>query len=658
MAARGENEKRARINLRPFLLCALSLAFGISLCGSLRLGGFSPSDLILPLLIVLFAFFPFSKRRILFLALCFPIAAGVGALAIHLRIETYTARAEAGEYRLSGTVEEATQKRGYCVAVLRGLAFDGTPRSGKCRVYLSGDVRAGDELTLTARVSPVDTDGFFEDSFTRYLFAEGINYTASASETEKTGRSHNPFLLLDSALYDRLHDNMERDEADVAYALLTGSPGSIESGLSDSMRQGGIAHIFAVSGLHIGILYGAAYFIFKPLRRYRFLPALALAVLYAALCGFSVSSVRALLTCAFHGANGALGRKPDFLSSVSLAAALILLFSPAEWYSVGLRLSFGAALGLALLGGQIGRLLRRIRLPKALSGYLGASLSVQIFTFPVMIESFGYVSAWGTALNLLVVPLLPVLFLGLLLCTAFALAIPPAASFFLFFPEKLLSLFLLLFSWADFSFVITGFALGTGGVVLVAGMLALSEKFRLKTCGKAVAAIGLSVLFSAILVSENVVFSGCRLDVYARENRSALLVRTAGERVLVLDGRISVSDCEDFLRRLMSGTLTAAVVIGNDEEAGINIAAFLPAEGIRARDEIETGLSETPVFFGREFSYGSLSFRYEGPGKLLLLTENVAVEIDFTGPSALGADLFIGGARGRYYLKDGQIRQS
>ena len=659
MKEEQKSENANRINFRPILFCALGLVMGIFLYAKIRFGGLVPSDFLFAALFFLFAVFPLKKVRTLavFLSLC--LFAGAGALALHLYTERFLPAAAEGEYRLTGTVTSVSAGQGYSVLVLDDLTFDGEEQRGKCRAVYGGNVRPGDILSAQAKVQPVDADDL-SDPYVQSDFSKGVRYTASLTSAERTGRSNNLFLRMNAALYDTLHGNMERDEADLAYALLTGNAGGMDEDLSEAVRRGGIAHIFAVSGLHIGILYAAAYACFPFLKKYRFLPALLLSLLYCGLCNFTVSSVRAVIMCGTLGVTRAFGKKYDFLESVSLAALLTLLILPQQWFSAGMRLSYGACLGLALLAAPLRRVFRRVRFPRFLAEYLSASLSVQIFLFPVMLETFGYVSALAAVVNLFIAPVVPVLFLGTLLCALLALVVPPAAGFFLLFPEGMFSTFLYVFSVLDVSLVIAGFALGAGSAVFLTGCVALSGRVRLSGRGKGAAAVALAALFLLVTVLQNVVFTGCRIEVLSRNGNSAALVRTGQESVLLIDGEISVSDCEDFLDRTYGGRLSAVVVLAEDELSGVNTACFLPAEEVRVCDECETGLKKETLS-GRAFTVGGLTFRFESRSKLMMLAEGCAVEFDFEGTEALGADLFVGEAEGRakrlnYLLKDAIIK--
>lgn len=658
MEERKKTERLARLNFRPVLFCAFGLAFGIFLYAKIRFGGLAPSDFLFAALFLLFALFPLGKSRLLAVLLTVLSFAAVGVLGIHLYTERFSATVAAGEYRLTGTAVSVSQKDGYAAVVLDDLYFDGVAQSGKCRVMLGEDVRPADILVLTARVAPVGTETLGSDPYVQSDYSKGIRYCASSSSFERVGRSGNPFLRLNAALYDAFHSNMEESAADLSYALLTGNSGGIDEGLSSTVRRGGVAHIFAVSGLHIGILYSAVYFLCRPLKKYRVLPALALSLAYCALCNFTASSVRALIMCAVLSCNGALGRKHDFLTSVSIAALLTLLFAPQQWFSAGMKLSYGACLGLALFSGPLTRLFARLKFPRFLRDYLASCLAVQIFTLPLLLEAFGYFPLLGIWLNFVFLPLLPLVFLGTLLCAVLALVIPPAASVFLLFPGGVFSAFEYLISFAEEAAIVSGFALGTGAVVWLIGCVLLSERFRLSLRWKSLSFAALSVLFALTVFLGNAVTHGCRLETVSRDGENAVLVRTGGESVLIL-GDASLSFCEDLLRRSYGGELTAVVVLTESEVSGANVAAFLPAKSIRLKDPCETGLSHRELLFGESFTVGELFFRFETRTKLVLFAEECVVEMDFTAGPALGADLFVGEACGslKFLLDDGIIKE-
>ena len=641
------------LNFRPLLFCALSLLFGLDLYGSIRFSEWEPAFLFFFGVLLLLALPPFGKKRLLSLLLIVPLFAGMGAGLMHLALARYREGLPTGEYTVTATVLSVSERQGYSIAVLDDLFFDGEGTEGKCRAILPADCAVPGDL-IVFEGTPEKSDPFERSAYARNDFASDIRYTVSVRELIASAESADPFLRLNGKLYEMLGGNMDRDEASLAYALLSGSSGVIEEGLKETVRKGGIAHIFAVSGLHIGVLFGAAMLLFRKLGRFAWIPSWLLAFGYCAFCGFTVSSLRAALMCGVFGASRAFGRKADGLETLAFAAVVVLLLFPAQWYAAGFRLSFGACLGLSLFSGSFSRAFRRLHLPRAVAGALAPTLAAQLTTAPILLSSFGYLSVWSTLLNLLLVPLVPVFFLCTLLSAALALLLPFAAGVLLALPEGLFALLILVLSFSDWTLVLSGFVLGAGGVLFLFFCGFLSPRMQMRRPVRAAAAVLGCALFALVLTLNNFVFAGCRLTVYEEGEGAALLVETRTEHVLVIGGDISLDECEDFLSRTCGGTLTAVVAL---EEDLLNTAVFLDAEEVRLADPVESGLHETRLKFGEAFSYGELSFRFTREG-MWLLAEDVAVEVDFSRSEG-NADFFVGKGSGglKFLLEDGIIKK-
>ncbi len=640
--------KKCIVNLRPLLVCAAGFCLGFFLYERIRFGGGSPADWLLPLLLFL-VLPPFSRRRTLALLLPLVLFLGAGVLMLHLATERFLGGAEAGEYEVTGVVVELSAQSGYASVLLDELSFDGERQEGKLAARLSGSPEIGDRVRFHALVERTELSA---ERALSTRFAEDARYWVQSASYERAGKTDDLFARLRAQLHMRLAAAMGGEEAEIAFALLTGNSGGIDDGLEEEIRTGGIAHIFAVSGLHIGILYGALLFAFRPAGRAAALPALAGAAVYAALCGFPVSTVRALLMCAALAVYRLLGRKYDLLQSLSFAAIAALLLFPAQWMGLGFKLSFAACCGLALFQPVFFRLFSGIPL---FGGTLASSLAAQIAVAPILLEAFGFVSVWGTALNLLILPFLPALFLLLFGTASFALAFPAAAGV-LILPQGALSLLVWLFAVCDFSLVISGFSLGAGGAVYAAGCALLSCRVRMTGKVRAAVAAALAALFCFAVAAENVVIAGCKIVAYTQGDGDAVLFRTSGAAVLVIDGDLSLSACEDFLARRYGGELTAVLVLADDPVEGINRAAFLPARMVCAKEYAETGLHHPPVF-GDSFSFDGMLFRFESREKLSVQAEDAVVEVDFSHGEGLGADLFLqkGGGGLKFYLRRGII---
>ncbi len=167
-------------------------------------------------------------------------------------------------------------------------------------------------------------------------------------------------------------------------ALLLGERDKLSEDTRRAFSDLGIAHILAVSGLHVGLLGAVLLFL---LRKASAPPRLRLAVLavflafYCALLDFSRPVCRAGILLALGEGRHVLRRSADPLTALSAAALMMLGFSPLSLFLPGFRMTFCAVLGIVLLAGPIRRCLRFLpseKLRDALGVSWGAALGVAL----------------------------------------------------------------------------------------------------------------------------------------------------------------------------------------------------------------------------------------------------------------------------------------
>lgn len=452
-----ERDNLKFINERKALFLALSCAVGIYLGGVFTRGG-SVLWLALPLFILGFCF---RRKTVLLAALILVLS--LGFTVGHLDMRSFSS--VEGTHEVSGVVVNTTSS----YVVLDQVTIDGERERGKVRLY--ADAELGDRVTCTAHLQPPSENRFLGE------YGNGVRFVGSAFDIQTQSEFH-LFLSLRLALKDALFLHMDEGEASLGYALLTGDTSAIESDVLENVRYGGIAHLFAVSGLHIGILYGVLIFATAKARRARPFIIPPLLFFYAGICSFSPSSVRAALMCSFSCLNRYFGRKSDALELLGLACLSMLIFVPSQIYRVGFRLSVLACAGISLLSPYF----TFECLPERVAKILSSTLAAQLAVFPVLMDTFGYVSAASLILNFLFVPLMTPLMVFLLL----GLLLSPVSAFFLLPAQGLLRGFLFLMNVSDFSvFLIEGFTFGLFalpyyfGLVVGAGTFNLTKPLRI-----------------------------------------------------------------------------------------------------------------------------------------------------------------------------------
>ena len=435
-------------NFRPVFFAAIFLCLGIVFSYIRIFYGVSPwwSLLLLPILATPFFFCRTVKRRyttllaVILLLGCFT----TGKILFDLKISEYPNCGfyEKEETTVVGRVVEIEKKETYIKVVLDELSIGKNKENGKLVAYLSPsflkNCQYSDRLLLLGKVE-TQTDFFDDYGFKAEALRENIRFRAhSVTSCTKVGHTVDVFAQIRQRMVDCLYAGMDETSASITVALLLGDTSGIEAGLLENVRYGGIAHIFAVSGLHVGALYAFLLVLLQKAKLknlhkgLRFFALAFILFIYAGICNFSASVVRATVICLISYAGLLIGAKVDFLQSLSFSAIVILLFSPTSLFELGFQLSFVACLGLGLLSRPISEWLYKIFRPwikeiepdvplsvsqrfwRAGISYVSACLAAQIATAPIQLYAFGYLSVWSLLLNMLFVPMISVSFAFLL----------------------------------------------------------------------------------------------------------------------------------------------------------------------------------------------------------------------------------------------------
>lgn len=196
-------------------------------------------------------------------------------------------------------------------------------------------------------------------------------------------------------------------------AELTGDKSAMDDGDYLAMQETGLAHLFAVSGLHCAFLVTLLALLIS--RRQRLLCAVTIPLLlfYMVMVGMSPSVVRACIMQIFLLIAPLFRRGSDPLTSLAAALLVILLCNPFAAASVSLQLSFSATLGMVLLSPRLYKLLtgwykgkcRPLRTALCfVAANLSATLSAVVFTAPLTAWYFRILVLVAPLSNLLAVP--------------------------------------------------------------------------------------------------------------------------------------------------------------------------------------------------------------------------------------------------------------
>ena len=208
----------------------------------------------------------------------------------------------------------------------------------------------------------------------------------------------------------------------MAHGLLLGDKQYFTYTEKQEMRNAGMSHIMAVSGLHIGILFIVFYLVMHPLRWFGHLKLHKLMVtamlwLYVMLIGCPVSAIRAALMLSLASVSWILERYTTGLRMLLSAAVIMLACDYHQLLDVGFQLSFLATLGIMLCSADMGRIHHPVM------QLLRITIAAQCATFPVIAYFFHTVPLLGWIQGLLVIPLLSFLVYCMLLYLLFPMLV-------------------------------------------------------------------------------------------------------------------------------------------------------------------------------------------------------------------------------------------
>ena len=207
-------------------------------------------------------------------------------------------------------------------------------------------------------------------------------------------------------------------------ALLTGKRDQLNNdpAQSSALSASGVAHVVAISGMHVSFLMGFLALIIKNKRLFA-VAGIPVLLVFMAMTGFSPSVTRAVIMHIFLICAPVFRRESDNITSLSTALAVLLIANPYCCASVSLQLSFCSALGIILITSRInsgvndvlrGTKLYKNRVFKYIMNFMTSNLTTTvgalILTLPLMALHFGYVSLIAPLTNLLTLWVVAIVF--------------------------------------------------------------------------------------------------------------------------------------------------------------------------------------------------------------------------------------------------------
>jgi len=327
--------------------------------------------------------------------------------------------------RAERTVHGPEDERRALVTVLTGEAVDdGAPVAPGTRIWLRGVAPPpGTRFRTLARLTPLTE---FRNLTPhppwprgRPVQATGRLPDGAALDVFETAPATAALAAARDAVRARLRATLAPPPAALARALVLGESAAVGEDDRATVRQAGLAHVLAVSGLHVAVVAGALVALLGwvfcrippiprriPARRLAAALGVPLAFAHALLAGGNPSAIRAATTASIAWTLLAAGRRPAPLATAAAAVLVLGVLYPANAADPRVLLSVVATLALvSARGGWHGWADGSMAPPKApWRAGLDAAWRTSLATAPVVLWCFGSLPVWGLLANLILVP--------------------------------------------------------------------------------------------------------------------------------------------------------------------------------------------------------------------------------------------------------------
>lgn len=332
--------------------------------------------------------------------MAFPIALSIGFSLSFYKLDSYRLIDNSDE-KLEITI---TEKRKVDDSYRFFVKVRGANISEKSVIFTEEDFPIGQKYLIDGEIALANKNtnpNLF--NYRNYLISKGIGSNIKIKRIYKEGRSSSILLNLRNKFYNYIHsifeNNLNKNSANFVISVVLGE-NLIQN---EDIKDLGLAHILAVSGLHIDLLIGFILYVFSKINlnyRYGYISALTLAFLYGALIGFPYSIVRVLIINLI-GFLAFLYQYPeDKIKSLLIAALVILLYNPFVVLNAGFVLSFVATSGVYLIYPKLMKYINKHLLAES----IGFTTAIQATLLPFTAYYYGKINFISILANFLIVP--------------------------------------------------------------------------------------------------------------------------------------------------------------------------------------------------------------------------------------------------------------
>ena len=299
----------------------------------------------------------------------------------------------------------------------------------KIRLYIMVkkdiQLKYGDKIEFTGEyIRPEkrrNYKGFDYSNYLKQLKIYGTMKITNVKVIEE--RKANPIFQISNEIKTKIISNtkeaLDEETSAILLGLILGNKDDIDENIEENFRSAGMAHILAVSGMHVTyVILGLSLIMKKILgKRKNYIFCICVLIVYMFITNFSASVTRAGIMGIIMILSKIFYRKNDIYTALSISLFIILIYNPFLIQSLGLLLSYGGVIGIIILNKSILSILKNIKIKNKKYKYfikpkiqnsldkikeiISVSMSVQIFIFPIAIYNLNTFNPYFFISNLL-----------------------------------------------------------------------------------------------------------------------------------------------------------------------------------------------------------------------------------------------------------------
>ena len=285
-------------------------------------------------------------------------------------------------------------------------------------------------LSLLGALRSAESFAATAESFAGSAESLAAGRAESAGKAQSAGHTHSEMTPMQQRIALYLKSKMgDNSQSAILTAFVTGSKESIGKSTKETFRSSGAAHLLALSGLHVGILFmilnriTALFSLTLAARRMRVLVVVGCTAAFLTITGFIPSLARAIIMAAICSIAKVWGYRIARAETLVITAFLLICYNPQVVASIGFQLSFAAMAGIMLIMPTLSESLKRVMgrwrgrgmasrtiswCAERIAAPLLLTISCQITTLPLCLYYFQSFSNYYLITNLIAIPVVAI----------------------------------------------------------------------------------------------------------------------------------------------------------------------------------------------------------------------------------------------------------